>query len=250
MNKLKKYKVPFALTFGLMGVLFMFQNGILTLPRVIPAVPMKPVPAPAPVTISNPYHLPLATQQKVELSGNGGPTPSYSLQLSASRTLNVKVSPLAAPHLTVPGYTSWVFPYGCYQVTVVVNGTPQTTSWLRVDGVTQSSSSVCVNAPTEQVLDFSSVLTGNGPINILVTNPIYDNCRYQDPLIYGCQMIPVFTTHMTAAEMTFQVDGTWMDPVTTSPSMTPAPAPALPPATKQLIPAPPVKAPALKSPVD
>jgi hypothetical protein len=160
----------------------------------------------------NIYNLPQAPENRVEVSGSSGPSPSFTKTIQTSRTLKVKVTALNAPQLTIPGYENWVFPYGCMQVTVSVNGVSQTTQVLRVSSVAQGATSPCANAPDRQTLDFSNAMTGNGPVTITVTNPQYDNCRYYWPLNYGCQISAVWSNHMVAATIATQVDGTWMDP--------------------------------------
>lgn len=162
----------------------------------------------------NIYNLPNAKISTVTLSGTVGPYPTVSFQTATSRTLKVKVTAQSAPHLTIPGYEGWVFPYGCMQLTVSVNGgQPQTTQVLHVSNVDDS---LCANAPTEQVLDFTNDMTGNGHATITVSDPQYDNCRNQWPLQFGgqynCQMSAVWSNHLVKATLQTQVDGTWMDP--------------------------------------
>jgi hypothetical protein len=164
-----------------------------------------------PVT-NNVYNLPLAPERVVEISGQGGMTPAFRFTAQTSRTLKVKVAALPAPHLTVPGYTNWVFPYGCVRMRVTVNGTTQATQVLRVADVPQGTNSPCANAPTSQVLDFSDAMTGDGPVDVIVSSPDYDNCRSYNPMSYGCQMSAVWMNHMAAANVSIQTDGTWLNP--------------------------------------
>jgi hypothetical protein len=160
----------------------------------------------------NIYNLPLAPERIVEISGQGGMTPAYRMTAQTSRTLKVKVAALPAPRLTVPGYTNWVFPYGCMRVRVTVNGTTQATQVLRVADAAQGAQSPCANAPTSQVLDFSDAMTGDGPVDVVVSSPDYDNCRTYNPMYYGCQMSAVWMNHMAAANVSVQTDGTWLNP--------------------------------------
>jgi|GEM_PF-2031509 len=158
-------------------------------------------------TDQNLYNLPAAPEQRIELSGQNGTNPSKTLPVSTSHTLKIKITPLAAPNITEPGYTNWSFPYGCLQVTVVANGMTQTTQVLKVSG---TNSSTCSSAPSSQVLDFSNQVSGSGNVNVTVQNPNYDNCRYYWPLYYGCSMSPIFETHRVAFDMQIQTDNTWM----------------------------------------
>ena len=156
------------------------------------------------------WNLPAAMEQQVDLSGASGPMPSKTITTSTSRTLVVKVTALAAQNLTIPGYQNWVFPYGCLQVNVNVNGSTQT-ALMQVANVAQGSSSPCAGAPAFKVLNFSNVMSGSGPTTVTITNPVYDNCRTYNPFYYGCYMSAVWMNHIVAANVTVQVDGTWMD---------------------------------------
>jgi len=158
-------------------------------------------------TDQNLYNLPAAPEQRIELSGQNGTDPSKTLAVSTSHTLKIKITPLAAPNITESGYTNWVFPYGCLQVTVVANGMTQTTQVLKVSG---TNSSTCSSAPSYQVLDFSNQVSGSGSVNVTAQNPNYDNCRYYWPLYYGCSMSAVFQTHRVAFNMQIQTDNTYM----------------------------------------
>lgn len=163
-------------------------------------------------TGGNIYNLPAASQLRVELGGNNSADFKKTLTFMTSRTLKVKIKPLAAPNITVPGYTNWVFPYGCMSVSVTVNGMTRGTQVLRVEGVAQGSTSQCKDAPTSQVLDFTDVMSGTGPTVVEISNANYDNCRYYWPMNYGCGMSAVWQNHRVAMDTTVQVDGTWMNP--------------------------------------
>lgn len=159
----------------------------------------------------NIYDLPDADSYTASINGAAGTVPTVTYSIQTSRTLKVKVSPLAAPNLTLPGYTNWVFPYGCVRLQVTVNGVTKTTDILKVDGVAQDASSVCANSASFQVLDFSNDVSGNGPSSIKVSNAQYDNCRYINPLTYGCSMSAIFQNHIVSSTITIQGDGTYMD---------------------------------------
>lgn len=162
-------------------------------------------------TGGNIYNLPAASQLRVELGGNNSADFNQTLTFVTSKTLRVKIKPLAAPNIIVPGYTNWVFPYGCVSVSVTVNGMTRGTQVLRVEGVAQGQSSQCANAPTSQILDFTDVITGTGNTLVEISNANYDNCRYNWPMNYGCGMSAIWQNHRVALDATVQVDGTWMD---------------------------------------
>lgn len=162
-------------------------------------------------TGGNIYNLPAAPQQRLELSGNNSTEFKKTLLVQTGRTLRIKVKPLPAPNVTIPGYTNWVFPYGCLSVSVTVNGMTRSTQTLRVEGVTQGSNSPCANAPTSQIIDFTDQMTGTGQTQIEVSNANYDNCRQYWPLNYGCSMSAIWQNHRVALDATIQVDGTYMD---------------------------------------
>ena len=147
-----------------------------------------------------------------KINGANGAVPVATFSVRTSRTLRVKVTPHAAPNLTLPGYTNWVFPYGCLRLQVSINGTTQSTQILRVDGTSQGATSACKDAPTSQILDFTNAMTGSGPAILTVSNAEYDNCRYTWPMNYGCSMSAIFATHIIAASIATQVDGTWLNP--------------------------------------
>lgn len=134
----------------------------------------------------------------------------YSGTNGTSRTLRVKIKPLPAPNLDVPGYTNWVFPYGCLSVSVTVNGMTRGTQVLRVEGVSQPSSSLCKDAPTSQILDFTDVMSGTGDTMVTISNANYDNCRGYNNMIYGCSMSAVWQNHRAAMEVVVQKDGEYM----------------------------------------
>jgi len=161
---------------------------------------------------SNPYNLPQAQERVVDISGSNGPQPAQSYSVNTSYTLKVKVTALAAPHLTIPGYTNWVFPYACMRVRVTVNGTVQATQLLKVADVPQAQNSPCANSPSSQILDFSNAMTGAGSVTVTINNAEYDNCRYSNPMTYGCGMSAVWQNHMVAANVAIQNDGTYLAP--------------------------------------
>jgi ABC-type Fe3+-hydroxamate transport system substrate-binding protein len=158
--------------------------------------------------VGNVGNLPAAAQQMVQLSGSNGNAFSKSYNFFTSQTLKVRVEALSAPNLLIPGYTNYVFPYGCMRVTVTVNGSTRTSKILKVAG-TQASAE-CQNAPSVDTIDFSDITTGNGPVVVTFSNAEYDNCRYYDPRAYGCSMSAVWQNHQVRFNATVQVDGTYM----------------------------------------
>jgi hypothetical protein len=160
----------------------------------------------------NIYDLPAAYSMVATINGQGGAVPSVtSAALATSRTFKVRVTPLQAPHMTLAGYTGYVFPYGCLSMEVTVNGVTQMTNNLQVGGVAQSSTSVCANSPAYQVLDFSNDVSGNGTVSATISSGDYDNCRYVNALTYGCMMTAMFSNHVASATITIETDGTYMD---------------------------------------
>ncbi len=97
-------------------------------------------------------------------------------------------------------------------VQVTVNGSTQTTVPLKVPGMVQSPGSPCANAPEYQVLDFSSIMTGNGPVNISIHHASYDNCRTYNPYYYGCGLSQVWKNHVVAGNVTIETNDTYMNP--------------------------------------
>ena len=159
----------------------------------------------------NIYNLPAAPEQTIKLSGVNGPAPIQTINLSTSHTLKVKITALNAANYIIQNYSGWTKPYGCFQVSVSVNGVTQTTQVLKVANMQQGNTSACANAPDHQVLDFTNAMTGSGNITISFTAPQYDNCRYYWPMNYGCQMSAVWQNDMSAFNAATQYDGTWMD---------------------------------------
>ncbi len=96
----------------------------------------------------NIYGLAPAPQSMFQITGDTGTARSWSpgTAFSSETKLKVKISPLPATNITVPGYNNWVFPYGCMSVQVTVNGSTQTTVPLKVPGMVQSPGSPCANA--------------------------------------------------------------------------------------------------------
>ena len=77
----------------------------------------------------------------------------------------------AAPAQSIPGADTVVMSYGCVQFNVTVQGEQRTTELLRVPG---EDNSLCPNAPTSQVLDFSNRTGGASGMDVEISNPRYD----------------------------------------------------------------------------
>jgi hypothetical protein len=152
------------------------------------------------------------SSQDIQITGEGGARPSVSLSAPAAHMLLVKITPMQAPHLEVPGYENYTFPYGCIQLSVTVNGTSQKTKILRVEGMGQSEFSPCKNAETSQELNFSNYARTDGNQVIAISNALYDNCRETNPLYYGCKRLedketkltPLFITHEVKENVSIQ----------------------------------------------
>ena len=137
-----------------------------------------------------------------------------------------------------------MLPYGCFRVKISVNGVSQQSEILRVAGVPQPKHSSCVNAPTEQVLDFSNVMDAHHPINVTLSDAYNDNCLKgsNDANLYGCQLGTDFNNLMIAA-VASQTDGTVLPPLPTPAPIVTTPTPVvcngnchnLPPALEQKI---------------
>lgn len=82
----------------------------------------------------------------------------------------VKVSSNGADRITAPGH-GFVAEYGCVKYTVTVLGESRTTQTLRVEG---ADNSLCQDAPTSEIFDFSDRL--GGPLEVFpeVSDPHYD----------------------------------------------------------------------------
>ncbi len=168
-----------------------------------------PTPTPTPTVSGNIYTIPAPYQNTVQLSGNNGGVFSKTMNFSTSSTLKIKVEALSAPNCTIPGYQAWVFPYGCMRVSVTVNGSTRQTKILKVAGTTQVTAE-CVNAPSTDILDFSDITTGDGPISVTFSNAEYDNCHSNNPIAYGCGMSAVSQkSHQVRFNTTIQTDNTY-----------------------------------------
>lgn len=169
---------------------------------------------------------PIAFSYNLAGIGTTGTLPSkwVSAEVQTDNLLKVKVSPGAAGGLNLPPINGvsygYVANYGCISYDVKVLDQTITTQTLSVNG----GSFACPNAPTSQVLDFSSRLTpGHGPIKVEVSNARYDfYCQscYTFPWFfnayqYGCNMYcplrPLFKNHTAAGTLKIQVNGTYLD---------------------------------------
>ena len=170
-----------------------------------------------PGCVGNCNNWPSAVQQQVILGGNNSPNLSKTLNtdggnpaqlLETNLTLKVKVSALPAGYMVNPLYSNFSVAYGCVEFTVVVNGATQYTGLLSVAG---TQSAICPNASNSVVLDFSSTMTGYGPVNVTIGYAQFDNCRLSNTATYGCSMSPVWQNDIVPANVTIQTDRTYME---------------------------------------
>ena len=175
----------------------------------------------------NIYNLPLAPEFQAVITGATGQKPTVIQSFGTSHLIRVKVTPLAAPNLLNSTYQNWVFPYGCLQLNVRVNGVVRQTQVLKVANVYQEPGSPCANAPESQILDFSNTASGSAPVDVTISNANYDNCRGLDPMDYSgiCNpywngyyyqtpspgMKAVFANHAVGANIAVQTDGTYLE---------------------------------------
>jgi hypothetical protein len=175
----------------------------------------------------NIYNLPLAPEFQAVLTGSTGQQPTVSQSYGTSHLIRVKVTPNSAQNLLNTTYQNWVFPYGCLQLKVTVNGIVRQTQVLKVANVYQEPNSPCANAPESEILEFSNSASGALPVDVTVSNAVYDNCRGLDPMDYGGTCNPyfnglywvtpsagmkaVFANHVVAATIAVQTDGTYLE---------------------------------------
>ncbi len=151
------------------------------------------------------------------VTGSGGTTPSWQSPLvETDNLLKVRVSAGNASRISLPsGYSNFTATYGCVQYTIRALGQTVTTGLLSTGSA--SSSVYCPNAPTSQVIDFSSRLgSGHNSVNIEVTEVRYD--FYCQMLMQGlissmyyntyCPSYPVYRTHTVTGQLDIQVNGT------------------------------------------
>jgi hypothetical protein len=119
--------------------------------------------------------------------------------------LSVKITPLPANNLIIPGAESYTVKYSCVKFLVKVNGISRWTDFISVAGATpdQSTNTACAGKGTSQTLTFPGIVTGSGtPVVIEMSSPQYDNCRNfgvgQEWLAQsGCAMSNVWSTGTT-----------------------------------------------------
>jgi hypothetical protein len=152
-----------------------------------------------------------APQFIAKITGALGQSPQFTTPpLRTSALLRVKVVPLPAPNMTLPGFENYSFPYGCLQLQVSVNGIPLSTQVLRV-GNSSPVSTTCANSPTSEILTFS--YQANTDFVVTVNALAYDSCRKETTWAtrpYGCAMDAVFKNHLVSALIYVQTDGTYL----------------------------------------
>ncbi len=219
MDFLRRYKLPLACTFGLIAVLFIFQNatcagssdqgGSSSASSSILAQDVSPTATPS-VTYSGFTWTPGTwgdlTSPLVHnflLSGDGGRNSRPSLLVTNSRTLKIKVHPIGSA--TSGGDKTYA--YSCFQLNVSVNGVNQGTLPLSV-----ANERCTPQWSSTQVLDFSSAISEQGSALIYITSPQYDNCfDSKFPLRSGCGMRAIPPEQFVEIGITVQVDGTVME---------------------------------------
>jgi hypothetical protein len=146
----------------------------------------------------------LASAPIYQLSLNGFNGTNTSVVKVSSPTQNLlKIKIKSMPNATNPGFGV----YGCMSVLVSVNNSVKSTVTLAVDGF---PSATCPGASTFNLLDFSSDLVGNGPVNVTFSQVMSDNCYGQSgagPYTYGCAMRPAYRTHAVSFSAQIQADG-------------------------------------------
>ena len=159
----------------------------------------------------NIYGLAPAPEANFQLTGSAGTMPTAVFSDVTETKLKIKITPLPASAITAPGYGNWTFIYGCLSVNVTVNGVTKNTGYIKVPGIPQGPYSPCANSAEYKVLDFSSNLTGNGPVTITVKNAFYDNCRlYGNQNNYNCTPSAVYQTHVVNGMITINTNDTYM----------------------------------------
>jgi hypothetical protein len=152
------------------------------------------------------------------LTGSQGnkPKATYGGRVRTESILRVSLS--LNPQLAVQG-TGYTAAVGCVRVrvkalnytkTVVVKAESPT----NVYAFGAYESSICKDAQTNPVLDFSSYLNsgGNSNITLEVSNAEYDNCRLLGGygLYYsGCNLTNVYKTHEVSLNLEIHTNGTY-----------------------------------------
>ena len=176
--------------------------------------------SPTPTPTSGGGSLPPITAS-FTLTGSGGTSPTYSTTVDTDSLLKIKVIAGASTNV-IPG-SNFSATYGCVTYKVTALGQSQVTSTLSVGG---NSNPICPNAPSEQVLDFSSRLTaGHRSVQVTVEATGYDfYCQgcLTYPWLYAaypygpyscsmyCPMHTVYKNHGVTGSMAIQVNGTYL----------------------------------------
>jgi len=152
------------------------------------------------------------------LTGSEGnkPKSTYGGRVSAESILRVSLT--LNPQLAVQG-TGYTAAVGCVRVRVKALGYTKTVvvkaeSPTNVYAFGAYESSICKDAKTNPVLDFSSYLNsgGNSNITLEVSNAEYDNCRLLGGygLYYsGCPLTNVYKTHEASLNLQIHTEATY-----------------------------------------
>jgi hypothetical protein len=152
------------------------------------------------------------------LTGTEGSKPksTYGGRVSTESILRVSLS--LNPQLAIQG-TGYTAAVGCVRVRVKALGYTKTVVVkaehpTNVYGFGAYESSICKDASTNPVLDFSTYLNsgGNSNITLEVSNAEYDNCRLLGGhgLYYsGCPLTNVYKTHEVSLNLEIHTNGTY-----------------------------------------
>jgi len=187
--------------------------------------PPPPSTAQAP-SISLPSVLPGAVPAAINNIASSLPPLSYLFQIKGGATtytspafntdsiLKVTISSGSPGQVGTSGYTA---NYSCLQFNVTVGSNSQQVTL----SYGNPPAGPCAGLPSSQTLDFSGQLTsGHGPLNVVITQAMYDNCSkaasggygingsmityfYPGWGIYygGCTMTSVYSTHTVTGSL-------------------------------------------------
>jgi hypothetical protein len=152
----------------------------------------------------------------LEVSGVGGLRPTDQVTgIATDNLLKVEITPQeGGSYLNGEAYPNV---YGCIQVSVKVGSQTRETKVLRLEG---KDVGICASAPTKEVLNFSSALTGSGDnVSITFSNPKSDMmCRYvlatpglstyQPAIVSACPTKPLLEMHSIKFKVRVQTNST------------------------------------------
>jgi hypothetical protein len=164
-----------------------------------------------------------ARSESFTVTGSGGTSPTFTASnVRTDSLLKVKVIAGAAGPVSIPSgtpgyggsYSNYQASYGCVRYTIEVAGRSVTTNTLAVEG----QNSLCPDAPTSQIIDFSDRAVGVTNTSVKVTAVRYDYyCQlvymgYISPYYYntycGSSLYSVYRTHSVTGTLEIQTNGT------------------------------------------